>query len=465
MLSRAPIRLRLTLWYVLLLALVLAAFSSGVYLWMRHTLYSNFDDSIRNQASALLDGVQYAGDRPTLPRPPSSNVDDQDDRYVRVFDASGEESFDGIHAPGHIPVDAGAVATALLGDITTRTVESAAYDDPMRVISVPIIRDGAVVGVLEVGQSQDDVSDTLGSLLLIMGIAYPVTLIVAGFGGVFLAGFALSPIGRITRTARQISAEDLSRRLDLELPDDEVGRLAKTFDDMIARLDDAFGRQRRFTADASHELRTPLTIIKGQIEVSLQQEREPEAYRRVLEAVNEEVDRVIRLAGSLLTLTRADAGQIPLVLEAVDISELLGGVVEQVEPTAADRGVEIRLDPGPPIKIMADEDLVLQLMLNLLDNAIKYTPRNGCVRVGWELNGGHLELKVKDTGIGIPGEHLPYLFDRFYRVNTARGRSDGGVGLGLAISRWIAEAHGGSIRVESEPGTGSTFTAVLPAAG
>ena len=318
------------------------------------------------------------------------------------------------------------------------------------------------MGALELGQSEDDVSETLASLLLIMGIAYPVTLVVAGFGGVFLAGRALSPIDNITRTVRHISAEDLDQRLNLRLPDDEVGRLARTFDEMIARLDDAFRRQRQFTADASHELRTPLTIIKGQIDVSLQKEREPEAYRQVLRSVNEEVDHLIRLAGSLLTLTRADAGQIPLVFDEVDVAELMTGVVEQVRPVALDKGVGLWFDNGSSVTIKADEDLLLQLMLNLLDNAIKYTPSGGQVNVGSNVNGSQVELRVQDTGVGISREHLPYLFDRFYRVDKGRSRAEGGVGLGLAISRWIAEAHGGTIRVESVPGKGSTFIVLLP---
>ena len=163
-----------------------------------------------------------------------------------------------------------------------------------------------------------------------------------------MAGRALSPIDNITRAARQISAEDLNQRLNLRLPNDEVGRLARTFDEMIARLDDAFRRQLQFTTDASHELRTPLTIIKGQIDVSLQKERGSEDYRQVLQAVNEEVDRLIRLAGSLLTLTRADAGQIPLSFEDIDVAEVVTGVSEQVRPTAVDKSVKLQIDPAPP---------------------------------------------------------------------------------------------------------------------
>ena len=354
------------------------------------------------------------------------------------------------------------MAHALAGESNSRKVKLD-DDDPLRVKTLPILLDGAVVGALEVGQSEDDVSDTLATLIIIMAIAYPVTLVVASLGGFFLAGRALSPIDNITRAARQISAEDLGQRLGLRLPDDEVGRLARTFDEMIARLEDAFRRQRQFTADASHELRTPLTIIKGQIEVSLQKDRESEAYRQVLQGVNEEVDRLIRLSGSLLTLTRADAGQIPLTFEAVDVGDIVAGIVEQVRPAATDKGIAIGYDPGPPLTVKADEDLMLQLMLNLLDNAIKYTPRGGKVSVGWSTDGKLVALQVKDTGIGIAPEHLPYLFDRFYRVDKARTRAEGGAGLGLAISHWIAQVHNASIDVYSAPGQGPSFTLLLPA--
>ena len=458
MLNHAPIRLRLTLWYVLLLAVILAVFAAGVYLLLRHSLYENLDESIHNRASTLLNIVQYDGDRLFLPEQAPSRELSPEEHFVRVFDVCGEVSF----GDTQVAVDTKAVASALAGKITGRSAENVADDDPIRVITFPVVRDVGILGALEVGQSEDDVSETLASLLLIIGFAYPVTLIVAGFGGVFLAGRALSPIDDITKTVRQISAEDLGQRLNLSLPDDEVGRLARTFDEMTARLEIAFRRQRNFTADASHELRTPLTVIKGQIDVSLQKERGSEEYREVLRAVNEEVDHLVRLAESLLSLTRADAGQISPVLAEVGIADLIGGVVEQVRPLAIDRQVGLQLDDGPLVAIHADEDLMLHLMLNLLDNAIKNTPSGGQVIVGWSTSGSQVEVRVQDTGAGIASEHIPFLFDRFYRVDKGRNRVEGGVGLGLAISRWIAQAHGGSIQVESAPGEGSTFTVLIP---
>ncbi len=455
MLNRAPIRLRLTLWYLLLLAVILAAFATGVYLLLRHTLYQNLNESIVNRTVEVLNVIQFEDGRPHLSGRLSSTNPEKDGYFVRVFDVTGSATLSDSASVAAVPLDANAVADALAGETTYRSAGILGDDDRVRVRTTPITRDRTIVGALEVGQPEDDISETLFTLLLVMGIAYPATLAVAGLGGVFLAGRALSPIDRITNAARETPVDDLGQRLNLHLPDDEVGRLARTFDEMLARLDDAFRRQRQFTADASHELRTPLTVIKGQIDVSLLFEREPEEYRHVLHAVNEEVDRLIRLAGSLLTLARADAGKIAPVFELINVPELVAGVLEQVRPTAAAIG-------SSPATIQADEDLLLQLMLNLLDNAVKYTPSGGRIDVHWEMTGNHVELRVQDTGIGISSEHLPNLFDRFYRVDQGRTRAEGGVGLGLAISRWIAEVHGGSIQADSVSGEGTTFVVQLP---
>ena len=204
--------------------------------------------------------------------------------------------------------------------------------------------------------------------------------------------------------------------------------------------------------------------MKGQVEVALSKSRDAAAYRQVLQGVNEDVERMIRLVGSLLTLARADAGQIPLARESIDVPALIAGAVEQVRPLAQDRGIALKTERGPAVAIRADEDLMLQLLLNLLDNAIKYTHAGGDVSVGWRVDGQQVEVRVRDTGVGIASEDIPHLFDRFYRVDKARSRAEGGAGLGLSISRWIAEAQGGSISLQSTPGQGTTFTVLLPAA-
>ena len=458
LLRRAPIRLRLTLWYVVLLALILALFATAVYVMLRQSLYSNLDDSIQTRASALMAVIQYDQGMPSLPNTSLYGDPNDGEFFSFVYNVSGQRVI-GVSPVANVDSD---VSAALQGRSSTRSVNFGSEDGPMRVRTFPITRAGEISGVLEVGQSEEDVAETLAVILLIMGIVYPVTLIVASFGGRFLAGRALSPIDDITTTARRISAEEMGHRLDLDLPDDEVGRLARTFDEMMQRLDDAFARQRQFTADASHELRTPLTVIKGQIEVSLQRTRTTEDHERVLEQVNLEVDRMIRMTGSLLTLARADAGQIPLTLEYVDLKGVLVPVIEHVRPIAENKNVDLHMEPRDSIRVRVDEDLLIQVMLNLLDNAIRHTPPGGRITVGWTVTENQVEMHVQDTGIGIASEHVPYIFERFYRVDKARSRAEGGVGLGLAISRWIAEAHGGSIQVQSTPDSGSTFTLTLP---
>ncbi|MDO8616784.1 MAG: ATP-binding protein [Dehalococcoidia bacterium] len=462
MLILRSIRLRITLWYVLLLAVVLAAFCAGIYFALRQSLIDDLDNLLESRAGLLLGAISYESGRPTITGIDFTGDPAEGENFARVFDSSGEVTFDNSAGVGGPPVDQPVIERTLKGETTTRRVE--AGGQTLRVTTLPILRGSAPAGALEVGISQEDVDETLRTLLLILAIAYPLTLAIATFGGLLVAGRALTPIDRLTGLAQRISADDLSQRLDLDLPDDELGRLARTFNDMIARLESAFRRQRQFTADASHELRTPLTAIKGHSEVALQRSRSPESYRQALVAINEEADRVIRLTTSLLSLARADAGQIPLSLEDVDVAEAVRAAAEHSHPSAERKQVRLRVDPGPETRVTADEDLLIQLMLNLLDNAIKYTPSGGEVTVGWATESDAVSLKVRDTGIGIDREDIPHIFDRFYRVDKARSRAAGGAGLGLSISLWIAEAHGGSIVVESQPGKGSTFTVRLPLA-
>jgi len=453
------LRVRLALWYVAVLAIVLAAFCAVVYFTMRQQLSSNLDDSLEARTETLLGVVQYAAAGPTLEGVVSQTGVDVEEQLVRVYDAEGALVFDSSGGAIDPLNDDQALQKTLSGEVAKTS--QVVGDDTLRVRIVPLFDEGDLAGALEVGLPEDDIDETLGTLLLIMAIAYPATLIVASAGGVFLAGRALAPIDSVTRLARRITGADLSQRLNLDLPDDEVGRLARTFDEMIDRLDEAFQRQRQFTADASHELRTPLTAIRGQIEVTLKRDRDAVGYRDVLRGVNEEIDRLISLVGSLLTLARADAGEIALASDVVDAGALARSAVEQLRPLAEQKGLDIAVQDGRPLRVELDEDLVLQLLLNLLDNAIKYT-ESGTVTVGWDTMPEGPRLYVRDTGEGIAAEHIEKVFDRFYRIDTARSRAEGGAGLGLSISRWIAEAHGGFIALESEPGRGSTVEFRIP---
>jgi heavy metal sensor kinase len=243
---------------------------------------------------------------------------------------------------------------------------------------------------------------------------------------------------------------------------DELDRLAQTLNAMLVRLDAAFQEMRQFTADASHELQTPLTILKGEVEVALRSPRSPEEYQRILKSALEEIDRIARLVEGLLLLARADAGVLRMDRRPLDLAQLIAEVYGQTCVLAEARSLNFRLGPVEPISVQGDYAHLRRLLLNLVDNAVKYTPADGHVTISLQSSGGWASIRVEDTGMGIPPEDQERIFQRFYRSAEARSLGEGGAGLGLCIARSIAEAHGGRIEVKSTPGGGSTFTVLLP---
>jgi heavy metal sensor kinase len=456
------LRWRLTGWYVLLLAGVLLLFSAGTYLAVRELLQDNVDDVLRHQAALVAQTIDIAGSAP-VPRGEVALPARRDsEHFTRLYRADGTLSFDDNAAVGYAPPLVAEARKALRGADAISQVDT--DQGAMRVGTFPIQRDGQVVGALQVGLALEDSEDTLQTLLKVLLALAPAMLLLASGGGLFLADRALAPIDRITRTARRISAENLSGRIGMRGPDDEVGRLARTFDAMLERLDAAFARQRQFTADASHELRTPLTAIIGQIDVTLEQPRDTESYRATLAAVREQARRLARLSNDLLFLAHADVPLDAVAFEPLDLSDLLPAIAAQVAPLAAARAQTVALAPLPPLAVLGNEDQLIRLILNLLDNALCYTPPGGRIALGGALDGTNVTIRVSDSGPGIAPEHLPRLFDRFFRGDRSRGRAQGGSGLGLAIAQSIARAHGGRIDVESTVGRGSAFTVVLPVA-
>jgi heavy metal sensor kinase len=265
--------------------------------------------------------------------------------------------------------------------------------------------------------------------------------------------------------AKTISAERLGDRLSIETPEDELGKLGTVFNDMLGRLQTAFDQLRRFTSDASHELRTPLTAIRSVGEVALQDQRSPAEYRDVIGSMLEEVDRLTRLAESLLALSRADTGHIQLQREVIPLLQLAKEASSVVEVLAEEKRQRIDIEGDGGLLVFVDRLILRQAIVNLLDNAIKYSPTESRVLVRVQSGGDKQAfLDVVDHGPGIPNEHQPYVFDRFYRVDRARSREWGGAGLGLSITRWEVEAHGGDITLTSEEGHGSTFRVSLPVA-
>jgi heavy metal sensor kinase len=305
--------------------------------------------------------------------------------------------------------------------------------------------------------------DTLWTLAAILAMGIPFAAGLAIAGGYFLAGRVLAPVGAMAQKAREITAESLAKRLPVDNAEDEFGRLATVFNDTLARLQNAFERLRRFTADASHELRTPLTAMRSVGEVALQGTLDAVAYRDVIGSMLEEVDRLTRLVESLLILTRADSGKVQLASETLDLGGLAGHVIDQLRVLADEKQQELTLRAPIRVHAMADVTLIHHALMNLIHNAIKYTPNGGTISVAVNAKDGLAVIEVRDTGPGIPAAHQGRVFDRFYRVDTSRSRESGGVGLGLAIARWAVEANGGQIELASDVTDGSLFRVVLAA--
>jgi heavy metal sensor kinase len=454
-----PLRVRLTLWYVALLAVVLTAFGTYLYSSLEQRLMGEIDRSLEVQVRRLTPPDEAPPGPPPASlvrrRPATGGL------AIAVYDAQGQNLLFG-ETLEDLPELERARQAAGSGTIDLQTVELN-DDEFWRVMTTPIVQSGKQIMVAQVGRSQAEAETALRELLLLLLLGIPATLVLAIVLGLFLAGRALGPIDRITRTAAQISAGDLSRRLRLPHRRDEVGRLAATFDAMLDRLEAAFERQRQFTADASHELRTPLALMISQADVSLERARSVEEYREVLDGVRGDARRMSQLLGDLLTLARADDGKMELGREPLDLGELAEDVVATMTPLADERGIALDVRLMDHVLVDVDQTRVTQLLVNLLDNALKFTPSGGSVLVTVERPPGEAVLQVADTGVGIAPSHLPRIFERFYRVDAARARSDGGAGLGLAICRWIVEAHDGSIDVTSKVGKGTTFTVHLPA--
>jgi heavy metal sensor kinase len=332
-------------------------------------------------------------------------------------------------------------------------------------VSRPVQSQGSSTTVFQVARAEDTMEAALAQLRLVLMVLSPLALIMGGIIGLLVTARALEPIDRITRTAESIGAEDLARRLpeDVGTTRDEVGRLAATFNRMLDRLENAFKRQRQFTADASHELRTPLTLLLTHLEVTLTRPRDAAEYQHAMRGMREDVVRLQRLVEALLMLARADAGRERIEQKPLDLGDLVEKVVTAMQGLAHEHGVRLESEIMPELAVLGDEARLAELIVNLVQNAIQYTPAGGEVSVAAVVErGGEAALSVTDTGTGIAAEHLPHLFERFYRVDPARSSVVGGTGLGLSISRAIAEAHGGRIDVESQLGSGSTFTFRMP---
>lgn len=452
--GRIPIRMRLTLWYVLLMGITFTAFSFYLIFRFQNSLQDAIDSSLQITVSktiAALDEEDFIETGKLTFDHKAQTQSVSDDFAMRILSAEGKV-WDAYSASESVSGWGGAEA------------QFSTQQNEWRIYSQPVFdSNDQTIGWVQAARSLRSVREAVGDLREQLLFGVPLVLLLAGLGGYFLADRALSPVDRITETAHSINLQDLSKRIHYQGAMDEVGRLAQTFDQMLARLQDSFERERRFTSDAAHELRTPLTVLKGQIEVTLSRARSSTEYENKLGELAEQVERLIRLSNALLFLSRSDQNQIAFNSTSVNLTELLGVLVEQLHPLAEGKRLDLSVQVADDLFVRGDNDHLIRLFMNLLENALKYTPADGQIQVlaGREADG--VVVKIHNSGDGIPSEHIPHLFERFYRVDEARSSQAGGSGLGLAIAYEIVRLHGGRMEAHSQPGQGVTFTIRLPA--
>jgi heavy metal sensor kinase len=448
------IKFRLTVWYLVALAVMLVLFGTMAYFMLSNSLYQSLDTSLRTRAaqvqSSLLSNGPILSDGGTGETSQTTLLHGTNWMLLQESGSLiGTEGVDDL------------AAKALTGRISFANVKTA-DGEVIRLCATPVItEESGVTLAIIVGRSLSETEDVLRTFRNILAIAGATTAVLAGIGGLVLASQVLRPIDRMTQTARVIGESDLSRRIEVR-SDDELGRLALTLNQMIERLEMAFKRQRQFTADASHELRTPVAVIRAESTLALRRERTEDDYRKSLDLISQETRRMSAVIDKLLFLARSDAGKEQLDFEEVDLKEVLSNLSPDVEVLCEERGLHFNPGPLENLVVRGDRTRLQQLFLNLLANAIRYTPSGGRISVSAIRQGEAAVIAVRDTGIGISEEHLPHIFERFYRVDEARSRVDGGAGLGLSICQHIVKVHDGKIEVESRVGEGSTFTVFLP---
>jgi heavy metal sensor kinase len=315
---------------------------------------------------------------------------------------------------------------------------------------------------MSVGYPVDEIEITLNDLFSSLLVAAPIVLFLAMISGWFLAKYFVQPVEEITRLADDITEHNLSQRLPVRRVNDEISRLTKTLNAMIGRLERSFAQIRQFTGDASHELRTPLAILMGELEMALHSKRTAHEYQEIIASAIEEVSRLSQVVKNLLELSRADAGQVPLDLKDLNLSALLEDMVEDAMILAEEKNILVRSTIEPRVMLHGDKVRLHQALLNIVDNAVKYTQSGGNITISLRVQDHEALVSVSDSGFGIPEEDIPYIFDRFYRVDKSRSAEISGHGLGLSIVRWVVEAHRGRIKVTSNIGKGTIFFLWLP---
>ncbi|MGH2675184.1 MAG: sensor histidine kinase [Actinomycetota bacterium] len=449
-----PIRARLTLVSAALMAAVLTATGGFLYLRLRADLMDAVDAGLRSRADALLGSQRIAPGELGEP----GHLAEPDDAFVQVLGPDGEvlASSAGLGTSPLLTPDG--VVGLQRPRITEQVVQTVEEPVPARVLAVP-----APGGrVLLVGSSLDDQNEALTRLAILLAVGGPLALVLATGVGWAVAGAALRPVERMRAEAAAISASEPGRRLPEPQTGDELARLGETLNGMLDRMEEALQRERRFVAEASHELRTPLATLRTELELALRRSRSAEELEGALRSAAEESDRLARLAEDLLVMARADRGRLRVRREPVELAPLIAGAIEAYSTRATTLGVSIEASVPEGLRGRIDALRFRQVIGNLLDNALRHTRSGGRVTIDVARASDSLRFQVRDTGEGFPASFLPRAFEPFARPDGPRSRPDGGAGLGLAIVRAVAEAHGGSVEAENSPEGGASVTVRIP---
>lgn len=458
---RLSIGMRLTLWYVAIFAVGELIFGASMFLILRHNLYDLVDDGVESQIEDLKNFLlaQQTDATPAKLREEMAAIYDHEHAgdFLEVHDQSGELIYRSSFLQTHelVLLQPDQINRPLL---RTRRINGEHFRFAFEKLNV----DGRVY-TLEMGASADDAFETLQLFRSYLLIFAPLLLLVSAGVGYWMSRKALAPVDALVRTARDISGTNLNRRLQTLKTGDELQRLTDTLNEMLDRIESAFQKITQFTADASHELRTPVSLIRTEAELALRRSRTEAEYKESLLQILQEAERTTLLIEQLLELARSDSGRGSLIMQAVDLPEVLRSVVSSWQQVAAARNLQFSTDIYKlDVSVMGEPNLLRRLADILLDNAFKYTPSPGSVRLALEVREETAVILVRDSGMGIAQEEQEKIFERFYRIDKARSRGEGGVGLGLAIAEWIVLQHRGAISVESRPGEGATFRVELP---
>lgn len=453
------LRFRLVTWYALVLTGIFVLLGALTLVFLRHSLevsqLQNQTRRARQIADTLLLATARTGDAPLRGEVEALYAPEANDRFIRITGPGGRLIYLS-GRPHSARFDPTRVPPVRDWDLSGFAHKEVLPSGSLLIAGVPCTVRGARY-LVEVGISTANTDATLGQVLLMLALGLPVGLVVAVVGGSILVRRALEPVDRIARKAEAITQQSVSERLPVLRTGDELERLSLALNHMISRLDDALQASRRFVADASHELRTPLAVLRGELEELVQDLAVAARTRETLGSVLEEVDRLAEIVDGLLALSRLDAGLGRLEWVVLDLATLASATAEQMSLLAADKEIQILCRTAPGVMVEGDRARLKQVVVNLLDNAIKYTPHGGRVELTVSREGRQAVLEVADNGIGIPQEALPQVFQRFYRAEGSRSREQGGAGLGLAIVESICLAHGAQVDVVSEPGQGSRF--------